>query len=355
MEGFSMKKQQITALFCGVALMMGTVPAYAEQPDIAITVNGGNIVFEGQKPVIQNDITWIPLRGVLETLGVDVAWNKDTKTITLVEGDKVGTLTMGSDVFQAENKEVLIDAPVQNMNGSAMIPLRIVSEYFGADVQWNGKTRTVSITKQPQIKYVTDKTYKQEVENENGEVVAMATAVYPVLTLEVPDEKRNEVNQMIAAKAKEAVDTYVAQAQTDKVDEAGNPITYQMVISYEDMYYGNGKLSYLMTAKEFHNNSNRVDMGFGMTFDLTTGKQMRLSELTDVPAGQSEQKYMVKQLQDDVRKHPTAYMVDAITTLDNPETKLGYYLKDETTLTLFVEAGSVKESKEGIVKVDIKR
>ncbi len=350
-----MKKQQITALFCSMALMMGNVYAYAAPQDITITVNGDNIVFDGQKPVIQNDITWIPLRGVLETLGVDVAWNKDTKTITLVEGDKVGILTMDNDVFQAGNKEVSIDAPVQNMNGSAMIPLRTVSEYFGADVQWNGETRTIFITKQPQVKYVTDKTYKKEVKNDNGEVVVLATAVYPVLTLEVPDAKRNEINKMIEKKAKEAVDTYIAQTNTDKTDADGKPITYQMVISYEDMYYGNGKLSYLMTAKEFYNNSNHTNMGFGMTFDLTTGKQMRLSELTAVAAGKSEQKYIAAQLQDDVRKHPTAYMVDAITTLDNPETKLGYYLKDDTTLTLFAEAGSIKEAKEGIVKVDIKK
>lgn len=348
-----MKKQKMTALFCGMALMMGAVPAYAAEQNIIVTLNGETIVFDAQKPVIQNDITWIPLRGVLETMGVDVTWNSDTKTITLVEGDKVGILTMGSDVFQAGNKEVTIAAPVQNINGSAMIPLRTVSEYFGADVTWNNQTRTIAIKKQPAVQYVTDKTYKQEVKNENGDVVVLATAVYPVLTTEVPDAKREEVNTTIAKKAKEAVDAYIAAAQKDKTDAEGNLITQQMVISYEDVYYGNGILSYLMIAKEYQDNTNSKAVGFGMTFNLETGKQMRLAELTTIPNGKSEQKYIAQILQDDVRKHPTEYMVDAITTLDNPETKLGYYLKDDKTLTVFAEQGSVKKSKEGIVKVDI--
>lgn len=350
-----MKKQQITALFCGMALLMGTVPAYATEQTIAVTLNGEPVVFDGQKPIIQNDITWIPLRGVLETMGVDVSWNSDTKTITLTEADKVGILTMGSDVFQAGNKEVQIAAPVQNFNGSAMIPLRTVSEYFGADVKWDSQTRTIAITKQPPVQYLTDATYKQMAENENGDITVFATAIYPVLTEAVPEEKRDAVNASIAKKAKQAVDTYVEQAKKEKAqtDADGNIIKRQMVISYEDVYYGNGMLSYLMVAKEYQNHTNGKDVGFGVTFNLTNGKEMRLAELMPASNGAAERKYLAKLLQEDVRKHPTEYMVDAITTLDNPETKPGYYVKDDKTLTVFVQAGTVKNEKEGIVKVDI--
>ncbi len=121
----------------------------AQASDISIIVNGQKI--ETETPaVIVNDRTFVPLRAVSEALGCDVAWDGDTKGITLTDGDSMYFTWIGRDhVFKTtatelEDTTVLETAPVI-MNDFTMIPFRAISEMFGAEVDWNGDTFEVSV------------------------------------------------------------------------------------------------------------------------------------------------------------------------------------------------------------------
>lgn len=65
-------------------------------------------------------------------------------------------LLFGGTVYAADtmrifvnNREIKTDVPAQIIGGRTVVPLRAVSEAFGADVQWDGVKREVRITKQP--------------------------------------------------------------------------------------------------------------------------------------------------------------------------------------------------------------
>lgn len=102
-----MNQKMGLALICAASIGLGAIPAYAaDNGDISVTINGEPITFSAQQPVIRDNITLVPVRGVLESLGVTVTWSASAKTITMTEGEKNGVLAIGSDLFQAGSRSV---------------------------------------------------------------------------------------------------------------------------------------------------------------------------------------------------------------------------------------------------------
>jgi hypothetical protein len=63
----------------------------------------------------------------------------------------VALLSAGVGAYAASDIKLFIngktvDAPVEIIEGSSYVPLRVVSEALGADVKWDGDARTISIT-----------------------------------------------------------------------------------------------------------------------------------------------------------------------------------------------------------------
>jgi hypothetical protein len=107
--------------------------------ETAYTVNGTHRNMD-VAPVIQGDRTLVPLRFIAEAMGAQVDWDGDTRT-AIVALD--GTIL-----------NVVIDAPLPSdmgtpiiINQRTMIPLRYVSESLGAEVDWNPDTQTIDISK----------------------------------------------------------------------------------------------------------------------------------------------------------------------------------------------------------------
>lgn len=112
--------------------------------EIKIVVSGKEIKPE-TPAYIENGRTMVPLRFISEALGEKVDWNGDTKTVII--GDNKATLKIGSKEINAAGKKITIDSPAVIKNSRTFVPLRAISEILGAKVDWNGETRTVSITK----------------------------------------------------------------------------------------------------------------------------------------------------------------------------------------------------------------
>lgn len=131
------------------ALLTAGVAVSANAEDITILVNGEKLE-TGTPAVIVDERTLVPLRAVSEALGCDVAWNGDTQGITLTDGESLYFLWIGRDhTFKTsggalEDSSVMDTVPVI-MNDYTMVPLRAISELFGAEVDWDGDTYTVTV------------------------------------------------------------------------------------------------------------------------------------------------------------------------------------------------------------------
>lgn len=125
--------------------------AFAEG-EISITVNSNPLTMD-VPPEIMNGRTMVPMRAVFEALGADINWIGEEQMIIATSGNKIIVLKIGAsilnycDVSTQENKNITLDVAPLIKEGRTLIPLRAVSEALGANVDWNGETRAITITK----------------------------------------------------------------------------------------------------------------------------------------------------------------------------------------------------------------
>ena len=111
---------------------------------IPVFVDGIQISFD-QQPIIQDDRTLVPLRGVFEALGATVYWNNDTRSVTAYKDGTTVELAIGSSTMYVNGQPKYLDVAGQIINDRTMVPLRAISEAFGAIVYWDNDTRTVRV------------------------------------------------------------------------------------------------------------------------------------------------------------------------------------------------------------------
>jgi len=112
---------------------------------IRVTLDGRTLTFDVQ-PVIINNRTMVPLRGIFEELGASVEWNQSTKTVTARKDDTVIILKIG-DISPTVNGQVVpISQPAVVTRGRTLVPLRFIAESLGVNVRWDSSSQMVIIT-----------------------------------------------------------------------------------------------------------------------------------------------------------------------------------------------------------------
>ena len=127
-----------------IAVLMLCQSVYAG--DISVNLDGENVEFSAQSPVIIDGRTLIPLRGVFEKLGYEIGWDGDTKTATFVKELTIVKVTANSPQLTVGGASFPLDVPAQIINGSMMLPLRAVGEATGLEVDWDRETKTVVLS-----------------------------------------------------------------------------------------------------------------------------------------------------------------------------------------------------------------
>ena len=113
--------------------------------DILVFVDGNKIEFD-QKPIIQNGRTLVPFRKIFEALNADVTWNNDTQQVKAKRNDTEISFIIGQKVLYINGKDsISMDVAPQIINGRSMVPLRVVSEALGVEVNWDNNQRIVTI------------------------------------------------------------------------------------------------------------------------------------------------------------------------------------------------------------------
>jgi hypothetical protein len=93
-------------------------------------------------PIIQNGYTLIPVRFMAYALGADVSWNPDTAEVTLTIPGSAQTIT-----FAIGQTLPGMDIPAQIIDSRTMVPLRFISEFFGAIVTWDAVNGVVEVVR----------------------------------------------------------------------------------------------------------------------------------------------------------------------------------------------------------------
>lgn len=96
-------------------------------------------------PFISNGRTMVPVRFITETFGAKVVWDATTQSITITVNDTSISMQVGNPVVIVNGKEVKLDAPPVIRKGRTFVPLRFIMEVFGAKVDYESATRKITI------------------------------------------------------------------------------------------------------------------------------------------------------------------------------------------------------------------
>jgi len=107
--------------------------------------NGKKIKFD-QIPVIEGGRTLVPLRAIFETFGAEVDWDGITKTVTAVKDNTEVKLTIDSTTAYKNGQAITLDVPAKIVNGRTLVPVRFVSDCFAVSVDWDDTMRRVILT-----------------------------------------------------------------------------------------------------------------------------------------------------------------------------------------------------------------
>ncbi|MDP4183513.1 MAG: stalk domain-containing protein, partial [Bacillota bacterium] len=113
--------------------------------DIRVIVDGRELSFD-VPPTIVSGRTLVPLRVIFEALGAEVRWDPATKTVFGSTADTTVKLTINSRNAFVNGSLIRIDAPAMIIKGRTLVPTRFIAESLGTDVEWKNDTRTVGIT-----------------------------------------------------------------------------------------------------------------------------------------------------------------------------------------------------------------
>ncbi|MDD4614672.1 MAG: stalk domain-containing protein, partial [Caldisericia bacterium] len=124
---------------------------YPEKKIVILRIGNNQAEVNGQfvkldaPPTIINGRTMVPLRFVSETFGAEIGWDGNEQKITLIYYGKTVQLWIGRSTAIVNDDPMILDAPPTIINGRTMVPLRFCAETFGAEVGWDGSTQTITL------------------------------------------------------------------------------------------------------------------------------------------------------------------------------------------------------------------
>ncbi|GED30461.1 N-acetylmuramoyl-L-alanine amidase family protein [Brevibacillus centrosporus] len=147
-------KRRLYPLLLSLLLLL-CIPGWAAASSAGEeTVNlmiGGQAVSPEVPPEIKNGRTLVPVRVIAEGLGADVDWDAAARKATITRGSQKLTLTLDSKTAQVNGKQVKLDTAPVISKQRMLLPLRFVGESLGVTVGWDNSTRTVIANETPQV------------------------------------------------------------------------------------------------------------------------------------------------------------------------------------------------------------
>ena len=153
-----MKMKKIAVLI-GMLMMLCTVSVSAAVVEFAI--DDVNFLTEQGEEVIQktvevppyvneSDRTMVPIRALSEGFGATVEWNEAANEV-VISGKKEVRLTIDQLTAYVDGEGVMLDCAPVLVSGRTFVPLRFVSEAFGYNVQYVASTEQIVIDDSPLI------------------------------------------------------------------------------------------------------------------------------------------------------------------------------------------------------------
>lgn len=105
----------------------------------------GNSYSLDQPPIAKNNRTLVPIRIVTEALGGQVEWHSNEQSITIQYNNHQIELKLNSTNVIVDGEQTVIDVPPQVVKNRTLVPIRFISEAFDMIVDYDSNTQCISI------------------------------------------------------------------------------------------------------------------------------------------------------------------------------------------------------------------
>ncbi|MEG2668973.1 MAG: copper amine oxidase N-terminal domain-containing protein [Oscillospiraceae bacterium] len=155
-------KTKIFAFFMAIAMLTTSIiPAFAEEEKTDSLIDKITIEFKVgedvlkingtdqkvEKPYVVDGTTLVPLRVITEAFGSEVLWNDVESSVTLTYMDVVIKIWIGKKEAVVNDRNLELLQVPELTNDTTMVPLRFITENFGADVKYDDNTEKITVEK----------------------------------------------------------------------------------------------------------------------------------------------------------------------------------------------------------------
>lgn len=163
-----------------IILNLSLISFASEQP-ISVWVNGEYINFDVQ-PKIENGRTLVPIRAISEYFKYDVEWYPNNQMVKIKNEDTTLNIYIGNINYQLNGEAKILDVPPKIENDRTLVPVRLVAESFGCDVEWKADVREVRIVKYDVIEVKTAKEFLESIDSYTK--IVLTNSLYNLSTVE---------------------------------------------------------------------------------------------------------------------------------------------------------------------------
>lgn len=114
---------------------------------IGVSVNGSAVRFNADsgQPFAENGVTLVPLRAACEAYGAYVDYNPETQTAVVYKDGVTVLVPLDDNHIYRNGVAITNDVAARAVNGRIYLPIRVVMEALGANVNWGSRSQTVTV------------------------------------------------------------------------------------------------------------------------------------------------------------------------------------------------------------------
>lgn len=104
--------------------------------DKKMTLQDGTEVELSVPTLIAKDNVLLPLRDVMEQIGVDMDWDVEEQKAILKYKSRMVTLWLNSDIIDIDGQKSTLAVPFKSVGGNAIVTIRPVIQGLGCEIEW---------------------------------------------------------------------------------------------------------------------------------------------------------------------------------------------------------------------------
>ena len=109
-----------------------------------IIVKGAKVKFD-TPPVIKSGRTLIPVKALSEAFGAEVKWISAERKVVITKDSTEIVLQLDNNKIYVNGVESTIDVPACSINGRTVVPIKFIVEKMGLLVKWDSDSQVVEI------------------------------------------------------------------------------------------------------------------------------------------------------------------------------------------------------------------